>query len=171
MANTMTLIQSVTVPSGGSSSIDFTSIPSTYTDLKLVVSARSAYSSQYNFCALTVNGSATGYSARYVSGNGASATSGTGYTDKIRIDTDAASNTSNTFGSTEIYIPNYAGSNNKSFSIDWVYESNSSTNMEMQLLAALWSNSSSITSIKYENLNSSSFVQYSTAYLYGIRNS
>ena len=42
MANTYTLISSVTVGSGGASSIDFTSIPATYTDLCLVWSGRSA---------------------------------------------------------------------------------------------------------------------------------
>ena len=38
--NTLVKIQTVTVGSGGASSIDFTSIPQTYTDLCLVYSAR-----------------------------------------------------------------------------------------------------------------------------------
>ena len=38
---TYTLISSVTVGAGGASSIDFTSIPSTYTDLLVKISARS----------------------------------------------------------------------------------------------------------------------------------
>jgi len=37
MANTLKKIQTVTVGSGGAASIEFTSIPQTYTDLKLVV--------------------------------------------------------------------------------------------------------------------------------------
>ena len=40
MANTFKKIQTVTVGSGGAASIDFTSIPQTYTDLKIVLSAR-----------------------------------------------------------------------------------------------------------------------------------
>jgi len=168
MANTYVKIASVSVGVLGAASMEFTSIPATYTDLIVKISARSVYAQQYNFCALTVNSSTTGYSARYIDGQNSVASSSTGYTDKIRIDTDAALNTASTFGNSEIYIPNYAGSNNKSFSIDWVYESNSAANAEVQLLAALWSNSAAITSIKYENLNSSTFVQYSTATLYGI---
>ena len=42
MATTYTLISSVTVGSGGAASIEFTSIPSTYTDLVLKLSARSS---------------------------------------------------------------------------------------------------------------------------------
>jgi hypothetical protein len=42
MADTYTLISSVTVGAGGASSIDFTSIPATYTDLLIKVSARGA---------------------------------------------------------------------------------------------------------------------------------
>ena len=151
MATYIQIGSTVTVGAGGAASIDFSSIPSTYTDLLLVISARSAYAAQYNFCALTFNGSATGYSARYISGIGTTVSSSTGYTDKFRIDAPAASNTASTFGSTQIYIPNYAGSTNKSVSMDWVYESNSTSNNEMQLQAGLWSNTAAITSIKYEN--------------------
>ena len=171
MATTFVKIATVTVGAGGSAAMEFTSIPSTYTDLVLKISARSAYAAQYNFCALTLNSSATGYSARYISGIGTTVSSSTGYTDKFRIDTDAASNTASTFGNAEVYIPNYAGSTNKSLSLDWVYESNSTSNNELQLQAGLWSNTAAITSIKYENLNSSTFVQYSTATLYGISKS
>ena len=150
-------------------SITFANIPQTgYTDLKIVMSARSDYAAQYNFCALTFNGTSTGYSARYISGNGSSASSGTGYTDKFRIDTDGASNTANTFGSAEVYIPSYTASQYKSISVDWVYESNSSTNMEMQLMAGLWSNNAAITSITYTALNSSTLSVGSTFSLYGL---
>jgi hypothetical protein len=40
MALTYTAIKTVTVGSGGAANIDFTSIPQTYTDLVLKVSAR-----------------------------------------------------------------------------------------------------------------------------------
>ena len=40
MANTFQLISSTTVGAGGASSIDFTSIPSTYTDLVIKWSGR-----------------------------------------------------------------------------------------------------------------------------------
>ncbi len=40
MASTMVALQTVTVGAGGSASISFSSIPQTYTDLKLVISPR-----------------------------------------------------------------------------------------------------------------------------------
>jgi hypothetical protein len=150
-------------------SVTFANIPQTgYTDLKVVISARSDYAAQYNFCALTFNGSATGYSARYVDGIGTTVSSSTGYTDKFRIDAPAASNTANTFNNAEVYIPNYTSSNNKSVSLDWVYESNSTSNNELQLQAGLWSNSAAITSITYTALNSSTLTANSTFSLYGL---
>ena len=42
MANTYTLIASSTVGSGGAANIEFTSIPATYTDLLIKMSARAA---------------------------------------------------------------------------------------------------------------------------------
>ena len=42
---TFTKIASATVGSGGASSIEFTSIPSTYTDLVIKLSMRSAFTS------------------------------------------------------------------------------------------------------------------------------
>ena len=47
MANTYELISSVTVGAGGTTSVSFASIPQTYTDLKLVGSARGSRASQY----------------------------------------------------------------------------------------------------------------------------
>jgi hypothetical protein len=40
MAATYKLIETVTVGSGGAANIEFTSIPQTYTDLKLVISGK-----------------------------------------------------------------------------------------------------------------------------------
>ena len=45
MANTFEQITTVTVGSGGASSIDFTSIPQTYTDLVIKTSARNTSTS------------------------------------------------------------------------------------------------------------------------------
>jgi hypothetical protein len=171
MANTYTLIASSTVGSGGASNIDFTSIPATYTDLCVLVSARSARSGQLiDSLKITFNGSTTTYSSRYLSGDGASASSYTGNTSSINEPLiNAATSTASTFANYSIYIPNYAGSNNKSVSIDFVVENNATTGYD-QLVAGLWSNSSAITQITLTPVFST-LVQYSTAYLYGIKNS
>ena len=170
MANTMTLIQSVTVPSGGSASIDFTSIPSTYTDLCVLVSTRNT-SGNYDSSYLRFNSSATGYSTKYLVGDGSAASSGNGGSTQILMAfiTDGSTNTANTFGNASVYIPNYAGSNYKSVSIDGAAETNA-TGVGMGLTAGLWSNTSAITAVNIISA-SGTFAQYSTAYLYGIRNS
>ncbi len=166
MANTYQLISSVTVGSGGASSIDFTSIPATYTDLVLKISLRGNRASLFDQQYLTIN-SNTGATMRYLLGDGATASSGTG-ANNIGYG-DGTTATASTFGNTEVYIPNYAGSNNKSFSTDSVTENNG-TNAYASLFASLWSNTAAITSLSITT-NSGTILQYSTAYLYGIKSS
>lgn len=164
MANTYTLIASSTVGSGGAANIEFTSIPSTYTDLLLKISLRGSFAGVADNITLTINNSAIG-TPKSVFGNGASAVSNADpfvYT--------ASTATASTFGNGEIYIPNYTSSNNKSISADTVSENNATTAYTF-LTAALWSNSAAITSIKLAPADGGTWNQYSTAYLYGIKNS
>ena len=173
MATTFTKIASVTVGSGGASSIDFTSIPSTYTDLCLKVSLRNNRSTATGYPTLKFNSSSSAYSNRELYGTGSAAFSGTagGLTSAIQFYAVGAGATSNTFGNGDIYIPNYAGANYKSLSVDVVNENNA-TGADALLLAGLWSNSAAITSITLAPGDSAtSFNQYSTATLYGIKNS
>ena len=165
MPNTFTLIASNTV-SSAVSSITFSSIPATYTDLVIKMSARKA-NNDYDI-QLKFNGSSSSYSGRYLEGNGASASSGSYSSQSQAWTANASTNnqTASTFGNSEIYIPNYAGSNNKSWSADSVNETNGTTAYSA-LHAWLWSNTAAITSIEL-NANGSTFVQYSTFYLYGI---
>lgn len=173
MAVTYKPIATVTVGSGGAANIEFTSIPGTYTDLLVKLSARSSKTGTDNDQVnLTFNSSTSGYSDRLLygrNGSAAGATSSTTYITWAGI-IPAASATASTFSSTEIYVPNYAGSANKSLSSDNVQENNSSTDYFVTMLAGLWSNTSAITSLKL-TCNGGNFVQYSTATLYGIKNS
>jgi hypothetical protein len=166
MATTYTLISSVTVGSGGASSIDFTSIPATYTDLLLKLSTRTTRTVATDSNKLTVN-SASAYSLRFLYGNGSSAASATDTALSDYTNNDAQ--TSNTFGNSEWYIPNYLSSGNKSVSIDAVTENNA-TSAITQLAAGLITTSSAITSITIVSYEGFNFKQYSTAYLYGISN-
>ena len=171
MATTYTLISSVTVGAGGAANIEFTSIPATYTDLCLQLSLRNSRSGQIlQEGLITFNGSATGYSERIIRGNGASAISTSGSGSNFNLTGfPAASVTANTFGSASIYIPNYAGSNNKSASAEFITEDNATT-AYIYGNAFLWSNSAAITSIKIDAGSTYTWIQYSTAYLYGISN-
>ena len=87
-------------------------------------------------------------------------------TDNFVFDTIGNTATANTFNSTTFYIPNYAGSTNKSFSFDQVNENNT-TAANQVLGSVLWSNTAAITSISLTSPGYN-FVQYSTASLYGI---
>jgi hypothetical protein len=162
----MTLIATTTVGAGGASSIDFTSIPATpYTDLLVVVSGRSTATAGDDPMRVYFNGSTSSYTVRYLYGSGSGTASGTNgnYTGTTIPDANA---TSNTFGNVQIYIPNYAGSTNKSFSVDGVTENNGTTALQM-ISASLWSNTAAITSISLDLVNGN-FTQYATASLYGI---
>ena len=170
MPNTLELIASSTVGSGGAASIDFSSIPSTYTDLCLKISARCNNASVLTIVNMTYNGSTSGYLSRYLEGNGASAISGQGGTTSNTLVGAVGNNaTANTFGNVEVYIPNYAGSTNKSASSDQVLETNATTQY-MELYAYLWSNTAAINQITLTPASSATFLQYSTAYLYGVKN-
>jgi len=168
MANTMTLISSVTVGSGGASSIDFTSIPSTYTDLCIVLSTRNSSTILNN--SIGINGSTANFSLRVVGGDGSAPYSANRSDNLNAFLSTESGNTASTFANTTFYFPNYAGSTNKSYSVDNVTENNA-TGAYAQLLAGLWSQSAAINRITFYAGNAAStFVQFSTAYLYGVKN-
>jgi hypothetical protein len=167
--NTFELISAVTVGGAGAATISFSSIPSTFTDLALKVSVRSSDSSYVQGLLVAFNGSSSSFTYKLLEGDGSSAGSYSGSTGRISPAT-AALSTTNTFSSIETYIPNYASSNNKSFSTDGVSESNTASQVYADLTASLWSNTSAISSISL-SLQAGNFVQHSTAYLYGIKSS
>ena len=168
MANTYTLIASSTVGSGGAANIEFTSIPATYTDLLVKLSIRGT--ANIGAAALNVeyNGNASSYTMIRLMGDGSAAETATNSTGQIAV-IQGGNATANTFGNYELYIPNYTSANNKSSSMDFVNETNATTEY-LGFYATLWANSAAITSIKFTP-TSGSIVQYSTAYLYGISNS
>ena len=165
MANpTMTLIASNTVGSGGASNVTFSSIPQTYTDLLVLDSSRNSSASFANII-VTFNGSATGYTNKYLEGTGTTVLTGTDTINEFDA-TVSSTATANTFSNGALYIPNYASSNNKSSSGDGVTETNATAAYSL-LDANLWSNTAAITSITL----TAAFAQYSTFYLYGISSS
>jgi hypothetical protein len=166
MANTYVKIGStVTVGSGGAATIAFTSIPATYTDLKIVLSTRTNATVGANgyYYDVTFNGTSANRTGKYLEGTGSAANSGS-YT--LYGVSDASDNTASTFSNGELYIPNYASANNKSASFDSVQENNATASRAI-LSAGLWSDVSAITSVTFTP-GGGSFVQYSSATLYGI---
>jgi len=170
MPNTMILIASSTVGSGGASFIDFSSIPNTYTDLCLKVSARSNSGGAVGSdgIKLEVNNSTTNFSRRLLLAYGTTTATGSGTDNYSGAALISSPGTTSTFGSTEFYFPNYTSSTNKSFSIDSVMANNSTTANEINLVANLWSQTDAINQLTLKTVSGSTFAQYTTAYLYGI---
>jgi hypothetical protein len=168
MASTLVALQTVTVGAGGSASISFTSIPQTYTDLVIKASARSTDSGSQITCYTWINGDRSSiYKYIVLQGSGTAVGSASYTNSAIDIgQVSASSGTSNTFGNSEIYIPNYTGSTYKSLSIDTAQENNTST-AYLDLHAALYPKTDAVTSISISTLVGN-FVQYSTFTLYGV---
>jgi hypothetical protein len=166
MANTYTLIETQTL-SSSTASITFSSIPQTYTDLKVVFSPRHSNADVSNDVLISLNGSTSNFTGRRFYGTGSATGSDTAT--RTAGTSVGASATASTFGNNEIYIPNYTSSNYKSISTDQAGENNASQAF-LILGTNLWSDTAAITSITLTAAGTS-FVQYSTFYLYGIKNS
>jgi hypothetical protein len=170
MANTYTLIEAKTLGTAVAS-VTFSSIPGTYTDLIVKYSGRQGSENAHN---IRFNGdSGNNYTYLMLGGDGVnnpSSGGASGVANIISRGINPGSSTSNTFGNTEMYIPNYANiSFNKSVSVDGVNETNG-TEIYMSVVAGLWSNTSAITSIEILARDGNLAVG-STFYLYGIKNS
>jgi hypothetical protein len=167
MANTFTKIASVTVGAGGAATMDFTSIPATYTDLYLLISSRTAKSGVDGGDYLYINGVSTNRTGRriYATGSGSASDQPSDQSGFSNGNTTTA----NTFSNSSIYIPNYAGSTFKSMSYDSVTENNATTAWSM-LGANLWSSTAAINRLTLYP-DTPNYLQYTTATLYGIKNS
>jgi hypothetical protein len=161
-------IQSVTVTGATAADIDIQNIPATFDDLLLRLSLRGNRASVDTEAYIKFNNNTSNYSSKTLFGTGSTAGSATSAS-YPPILMNAANATASTFASIDIYIPNYAGSTNKSLSSDSVSETNA-TGAYQYLVAGLWSNTAVIDRITITP-STDSFVTNSTAVLYGIKKS
>lgn len=166
MATTFELI-SKSILTGTQSYIEFTSIPSTFTDLVFKISTRN--SDTGDWFNLSFNGSTSDFTGKQIFATGGAAYSYTRSNNQELFVNNSNSTTANTFSNSEVYIPNYTSSNYKSYSVDSVTENNSSTAYSV-LFAGLWSNTAAINAVRFTP-NANSLGIYSSIYLYGIKNS
>ncbi len=172
MANTYNLIAS-TVLTSSQANVQFTGINSTYTDLILWASHRNDTAGRTNDQLVIRFDSATNtaHSRTQIAGDGATVTTDrTSSANTITVDdgTTGPSATSNTFATSIVYIPNYAGSTSKALNIDNATETNGTTAFRIAS-AGLYRSSSAISTIIIDTNNN--FVSGSSFYLYGIRKS
>jgi hypothetical protein len=144
MTIAMQPIYTQTITNSTTNGITFNNIPQTFTDLKIVFSVRSLASAANNtiFFYFQDGGNNANYSETYAFGTGSSVGSGRVASNSIDYGTGifaipGNTTTANSFGSGEIYVPNYTVSGTKkSYIFDVVSENNSATTGIYQELGA-----------------------------------
>jgi hypothetical protein len=172
MPITYTLIASTSL-SSGAANVTFSGIPNTYTDLKLVISARTNRASDEDSVGVAFNDTSGSTGWLLLFNNGSSLTSGTssslGYGGSFLGRVAAASTTpSNIFSNLEAYIPEYASSSNKTFSTTGGFET-SGSNPYSTLLLSMRTLGAAISQILIVPGNGTQLVANSSFYLYGIK--
>jgi len=171
--NSYESISTVTVGSGGSSSIAFASIPSTYTHLQIRGIARSSTSaSSIVPIYAQINSTSVNHTSHFMYGDGASVTATNAlnanliYLGYIGQNTTTAS----TYGASVIDVLDYANTNKyKTFRTLSGVDLNGSGRVGL-FSGFLYSNTNAISNITlYANAGGDTFAQYSSFALYGIK--
>lgn len=169
MTTTFTLINK-SILTGSQSSIIFTTIDSTYTDLLLKVSARSNKAGQvYEIIKVNFNGVTTNQTSKWIEGAGSGTPTSSSASFLYSFSTGDGA-TSSTFSNTEFYIPNYTSSNYKPIISDTVGENNATFALS-GLFSDLWSSTDAINQIEIKPQDGTAWLSESSFYLYGIKNS
>jgi hypothetical protein len=144
---TMQLIETKALGTAAAS-IDFTSIPQDATDLLVLMSSRTTTNGGVEWFDVKIefNNNTSNLSDRVLYGTGSGVTSITDAS-YILVRVNSNISTSNTFGNASIYVPNYAGTTNKSVIIDSVTENNGTAAFQT-ITVGLWGNTAAITSVK-----------------------
>lgn len=156
------------------SSITFSSINQNYKDLVIYAFLRSDRSGAVDdqiVLRFNSNSNSSTYYGRLLYGNGAAAYSATDDSTFFQLyGASAASATSNSFGTSQIYIQRYAGSSTKQVSAESVLLSNSTTqeHNRTQLYGGVFANTSPVTSISIAPYFGSNWVSGTIVSLYGI---
>lgn len=164
-------IQSYVVPSGGTATVTFSSIPSTYTHLQIRGIVRSSLAStSAGFIMRANSDSGSNYSAHNLGGSGAS-TQANAYTSNtylyIMPSAPAASQSSGIFGTLVADILDYSNTNKyKTMRSLCGWDANGSG--EIYLSSSQWMSTSAITSLSLL-FTTSNLVQYSSFALYGVK--
>jgi hypothetical protein len=146
-------------------SITFSSIPATYTDLRLVVTCKPTGSStayvQFN------SDTGSNYSRLNLRGNGGTVNSNltANISDGVGIQTSSATGTNPVLWTIDIF--SYAGSTQKTTLASASNDQNGSGNLE--LTVGLWRSTAAITSLKLQT-TIDNYDTGTTATLYGIKN-
>lgn len=174
MALTFQLLSSATLGSA-QSSVVFSNIPQTHTDLILRFTASSSRASTVDLTRIRFNGlSTTVYSDTVIqmaAGGAASSTSTTSntYNYAPRYSLTAANGTTNFFGASEVYIPSYTTSAFKQFGGTGIVSGMSSTVQYFSIGAQLFRSANPVTEITLTTEVGPNFTAGSQFWLYGVK--
>lgn len=164
-------LATVTVPSGGVASVEFTGIPSQYKHLQLRISSRLNYANWWASTSMRFNGdSGNNYSYHDLLGEGASAQAQNATSqNKMYIGWSAGTTTNaNVFGSIIVDILDYTDTlKNKTVKSLTGVDGNGGGIVSLESNA--WYSTSVVNSISIIPNNGTTFQQYSTFTLYGVK--
>lgn len=176
MPNTYVLISANTLGSTAST-VTFSSIPQTYTDLVLKISAKNPDNVYNRLLRYTFNSNtSTVYSYTELNATGTTAPAATSASAQAQgtlgsICGSATTTQTNIYGHLEVYIVNYTSSVSKSFFSTAVAENNDTVNNWLRLEANQSGGTSAVSSIQLFLDSGLLFSTGSSFYLYGIKNS
>lgn len=168
--NSYESISTVTVGSGGTSSISFTSIPNTFTHLQIRALARGGFAGVREQTRVRFNGSTSTYASHWVEGDGSSASAGETWGDSEHLLRFVSGNgsTASVFGTYVLDILDYANTSKaKTVRTLIGYDANGSGYVSLD--SGLWTGTAAISSISLTPKDGSSWLQYSSFALYGIK--
>jgi hypothetical protein len=156
-------IATVTVGSGGSSTISFSSIPSTYKHLQ--IRGISKMSSGASLYAQLNSDTGNNYARHYLNGNGATVGAGANASfSNFFVGTTGTA--TSTFGANVIDILDYANTNKYTTSRS-LSGADANGSGYVQFFSGLWMNTAAVTTITITG--DSNFQEYSSFALYGIK--
>lgn len=162
---TYKLIETIDVGSGSAASIEFTGIPQDGKAVEIKFSGRyDTYASSQIGINLNSDTTTSNYSYQLLRASNTTVSGQNSSNIYYGATINEGGDGANFFSSASLIFPNYASSQQKTWSMDGI-RSNSTSAQTIHLVAYLWTGTSPITSIKLVD-PSGTIAQYSTASLY-----
>ena len=167
VAPTYELIEAKTL-SSNQSSLQFTSIPNTFTDLLFLVSTRSTRTTWGDMVMRFNGGDSSTHRGRRAWGVGTASSDGSDSSEWTNI--TGNNQTANIFSNIQYYVPNYLSSTEKVWYLENSSESNASEGFNT-FATGKWSGTTAITTVTFAEVSGHALLAGSTFYMYGIKNS
>jgi hypothetical protein len=160
--------------SSAASNIEFTSIPSTYQHLQVRMLGRTNRADTFDYFQVQLNGdTASNYASHQLWGDGASAqasarTTSDNNQDMRLVYALGASAGSSRFAAMILDVLDY-GSTTKNKTARAFIGGDNNGSGAVSIISGLWLSTSAVTSLKVYPISGNSWVQYTTAALYGVK--